>query len=345
MTIRKKIQHHYTKVHLRQSNRLVRFLQDWHALLTANISVRHSLQVLTEATSFSTRHYATLIYQAIERGELLSNALERINTLKPEHLAMIESNIHSANLVTGISLVLNDMDLASSMKDRLLKIISYPCFMLATGLTVVLALKLLMFPKLQQLYSQFGASLPAYSQHYIQFSTWLLKAIPITTLAAILCHLFLRQLQPKLIQRYLPTWLSHYRISRWTHIMASLLNSHISLNRSIKLANRSLQHRHLINLFSHMEKKLHAGERFSKLVAPIRYLPSFTKRLIFLGENQGDLANSFRQASQLTNEQMQRRIQHITKYLSPCLTLLIAGYVGGLVIAIYLPIVNMSHLF
>jgi general secretion pathway protein F len=232
--------------------------------------------------------------------------------------------------------------------------VAYPVFVLCFGFVTVTVLLTVVMPKLFSMLTEMATTLPLPTVILLRVSGFIqVYWIPLVIgLAGAVAGLrwFLRS--PRGAEKWdglklgLPVLGGVYRaaaLSRFARTLGTLTRSGVSLLPALKIVENTIGNRVLGKLIAQVAEETRGGD---SLATPLRKLGIFPKtvvQMISVGEESGTLADMLLKVADIEERHMRARTKTLISLLAPALILVVGALVGFMVIALLLPIFNMSQ--
>ncbi|QPR29298.1 type II secretion system F family protein [Edwardsiella hoshinae] len=296
------------------------------------------------------------LHQAITEGLSFSQALRAHHHVFPalygRSLAAAEQ---SGELAAVCRQLAQHQRQALALRQRLLRALRYPLFLLTVALLITLAMLVTLLPQFAQLYASLNAPLPWLTQRLLALgaglqSHWLGllgSAGALALLSAGMARHYaatLRRLLQRLALR-LPGYgplLRDTTLAQLFHTLALLLHAGIALPQALTACRHALRLEVYRRALHHAVLHLRQGELLSATLAERRLFPAQCHQLIRQGEASGRLALLCTHLGEYYRQQAQRRGETLTTLVEPAMLLLCAALIALLVLALYLPILHLG---
>jgi type II secretory pathway component PulF len=116
----------------------------------------------------------------------------------------------------------------------------------------------------------------------------------------------------------------------------------VPLADGLATANLVIGHPKLRKQLDNLRSKLVAGGLLRQLIEQVEALPLATRRLLLAAERSGDLDSAFGSLAQDMTDEVERQSSRLLAFLQPLLIVIMATLVGGLLMAILIPILTLS---
>ncbi|MFJ4393807.1 type II secretion system F family protein [Pseudomonas sp. NPDC089396] len=236
------------------------------------------------------------------------------------------------------------------------KAMLYPLLLLLTGLGVSAILLLEVIPRFQSLFAGFDAGLPAFTQWVIDLSTGLGRHAPLLLITSVaLClgvNALYRQHAPSRlwISRQvlrLPVFgrlIGQAALARFARSLGTAYAAGVPLLDALGTVagacGGDLQQQAVLRLRQGMAN----GQGLHQAMAAEAMFPPLLIQLTAIGESSGTLDQMLDKAASHYEEQVSQALEQLTSLLEPAIVAILGVLVGGLVVAMYLPIFQMGSL-
>ncbi len=236
------------------------------------------------------------------------------------------------------------------------KAMIYPLLLLLTGLGVSAILLLEVIPKFESMFSGMGAALPAFTQWVIDLSTGLSRFAPLLLMMGLVLGFAMRQLY----RQHAPArlWISRRvlglpvfgkllgqaALARFARSLATSYTAGVPLLDALgtvaRVSGGDLHEQAVLRLRQGMAN----GQGLHQAMAAEPLFPPLLVQLTAIGESSGTLDQMLEKAASHYEEQVSQALDQLTSLLEPAIVLVLGLLVGGLVVAMYLPIFQLGSL-
>jgi general secretion pathway protein F len=240
------------------------------------------------------------------------------------------------------------------LRGEVMAAVAYPVFVLCFGFVTVTVLLTVVMPKLFSMLTEMATTLPLSTLILLRVSGFIQDYwIPIvvgTAGAMAGLRWFLRSRRGAEwwdgVKLALPVLGGVYRaaaLSRFARTLGTLARSGVSLLPALKIVENTIGNLVLGKLIAQVAEETRGGD---SLAAPLRKLGIFPKtvvQMISVGEESGLLPEMLLKVADIEERHMRARTKTLISLLAPALILVVGALVGFMVIALLLPIFNMSQ--
>jgi len=332
--------------------------RQWAALLRAGVSLVPALQMLERSAPTPT--LATLMHavrQDVEAGLALSQALVK----HPRHfsslyVSMVQAGEAAGILDTLMERLAHTLEKNDALRARVRSALTYPSVVIAIALAVLALILLQVVPVFEDVFRAFGAELPWSTQLVLALSRTLhTHALWLAVLVLAVGSLAYRQWQRPLWQRQwhrrllaLP-WVGDLLrtavVARWAHTLSALLGAGVPLVEALPTAGQACAHPVYTRVCEHLQRRVAQGGRLSEGMGHTGRFPDMLVQLCATGEDTGTLESLLARAAELMEQELDARVSALSSLLEPLIIVVLGGAIGGILVAMYLPIFRLGQVF
>ena len=245
---------------------------------------------------------------------------------------------------------------AHALKRQIRAALFYPSIILMVAAAVLSLLLMFVVPSFEQIFSSFGAQLPWLTQTVIDISHhWFSWMSALLFIASGVRLLFKHQIQshPQLQHRVDALWLhapligrfiQQTCIARWTRTLATLFGAGIPLIQAISHLENITGNSLYQKATRHIHDQLLQGIALSQAITqhPLLFTPMLMQ-MSAIGEESGELDHMLGQVATHAENEVEQTVTYLSKLVEPAIMVILGVLVGGLVMALYLPIFEMGQ--
>jgi type IV pilus assembly protein PilC len=232
--------------------------------------------------------------------------------------------------------------------------LGYPLFMMASGVAITIFLMSFVLPKFARIYEQRQASLPAPTKFLLGISEFLTTQYlwygPVTLFLLIATIIWVkRPLGRRMldwIRLHIPgvrTMYTHLYVTRVTRTMATLLSAGVNVLDVIDICRGVTGNVYYDDLWDSMEQGVREGRQISDAVFKTTLVPPNVASMMAAGERSGQLPEVMAKISDFSQEELDGSVSKVTTYIEPIMIVFMGIVIGGVAMALLLPIFNMGR--
>ncbi len=334
------------------------FTRQLSTIVNAGLPLLQGLDILAEQTEDP--RFAKVIDQIgtdVEGGDSFSDALRRHPRVYSDlYVSMVRSGEASGNL-DGVLLQLADyMESMEELKRRIRSAMTYPVVALSMILLIAAGLIIWVVPQFAEIFAGFGQDLPLPTQMLIDVSNILRSIYALMIVGVgVMIVLAIRLYGQTKTGRYnldsialrLPVFgklLRKVAISRFTRTLSTLTKSGVAILSALEIAERTAGNEVFARTIRQAGEAVRKGETLAEPLARSGEYPSMVTRMIGVGEKTGALEQMLSKISDFYDSEVRAAVDGLTSLIEPILIMMMGIIVGGIVIALFMPILQLSSL-
>lgn len=336
---------------------VVNFTRQLSTMVGAGLPLAKSLSVLLQQSSQAFGQVVAGILQEVEGGAQFAAALEKY----PKAFSNLYIQLVKAGEVGGmLDVILNrladNLEKQKEFKSKTKGALIYPAIVMIAMMVIAFIMMAFVIPKLTSMYADFGAQLPFPTLILISISNFFAKFwIPILLLAVVavimvrkwkktpngerfFSKLMVRMpLIGKLVQKTL--------LTEFIRTMSLLLSAGIPLIQALEVVGDGVENVLYRESFIRAKAKIEKGTPFSEALAMEEQFPPILYQMVAVGEETGKLDEILLKLSEYYESETEQAVKNLTAAIEPLIMIILGIGVGFLVIAIILPIYNLTSQF
>jgi len=333
------------------------FIQELAVLLKANIPLMTALELLQSQYPLKIQKIIIAIKKNISDGLTLSQALKK----HPKYfddltIHIIKAGEASAALPQILGNIAGYQEKIALLKTRLKKALFYPLTVLFIAMIITIGLLVFIVPQFESLFESMGAQLPLVTRIVLSLAGFIKTKglLLITIIFLLILILFLtKKYFPKFSEILSYLFLSlpilgkiYQKIlfSRFSHTLAILLNARIPLTEALKISSNIISHQKYEKSIIQAREDIIKGDGLSHALGKSQLFPLIFIQFIHIGEQSGNLSDMLTKLAERYETESDHIIQTLTLLLEPAIMLILGILIGGLVIAMYLPVFELGKI-
>lgn len=334
---------------------LVYIFRNLSTLLSNGLSLARALETLREEKSL--KRYRSLfesLARHVANGSALSTAMrEWPDSFSELTINQIRIGERSGSLSETVTRIAQQLENGANIRATIVKKLSYPCLLATAGAGAMTFMLLYVVPTFESMYSESGAELPAITQVLIEVGRLLstyggLIAVGLFVMVAALIatwkqpagRLFLEQIAYRI--PVLDSWLRSIALLQFTDVLGNLMESGFNLADALPHTTRAVSSQVVRSSIEQLQAAILRGERFSReLEKRADIFPPVVTQLVIIGERTGTLPRATRHIREHLRREVDRYTGLLTGAIEPVMTMGLAVSIGGILLAVYLPMFDM----
>ncbi|EJN02846.1 type II secretion system F family protein [Herbaspirillum sp. YR522] len=330
------------------------FLRQLATMLQAGLPLLQALDIATDDGRGEMAPLLQAIRADVAAGESLHAALAR----HPRQFEPLVCNlVRAAELAGMLDSMLDRIALyrekSLALRGKIRAALAYPCAVLAAAMVVTVVIMLWVVPSFEEMFRNFGAELPWPTRVVVTLSRGLarhwLPLLGALVLAGVGARLLLRR--PGVRQAWQRASLSlplaggllrRAAIARWSRTFGTLFGAGIVVVDALESAAGSAGNIVFAEASLAMRRAVGHGTTLHAAMRDSGVFPEMTVQMVAVGEQSGALDAMLARVAELAEREVDDAVNALTSLMEPIIMAVLGILIGGLVVAMYLPIFNMG---
>ena len=334
------------------------FCRQFVSILRAGVSVASVLAMLGQQTSNKKLRAAIREMQAdVEKGESLATSMHRHPKIFPAILVnMVSAGEASGNLEESFRQMELYFERSKRTKSKVTSAMIYPCVLIVVMIVVLIVMMTKIIPNFLKTFEDVDAELPKITLgvmavcEWFKFWWW----VPLLVLAALIVGgvLFHRTNKGK----HFFGWLARKTpvvgnltvktaCATFCRTMEVLIGSGLTLTDSMDLAASNMGNIYYLEAIRDARALVAEGTPLRESLVRTGIFPAMVSNLVGVGEETGDLQSMMGKVADYYDEEVDEATKKLLNLMEPAIIIVMAVFVVIIVLAIYLPMINMTKAF
>jgi type IV pilus assembly protein PilC len=334
---------------------VVIFARIFATMINAGLPLIQCLELLAQQEQNKT--FAKIISEIkedIEGGSTLSDALKKYPKVFDDLFVNLVAAGESGGILDVILQRLSSyMEKAMKLKSKVKGAMTYPASVLVISVGVVSLLLIKVIPVFQKMFEGMGGELPAPTQFLVNLSEWAQKyfvvAIVVVVVAIFAFKRFYATEKGTLIIDNLilksPVFgplLKKVAVAKFTRTMSTMMSSGVPILDGLAIVSKTAGNKIIENALMKVRKSISEGKTIAEPLTEAGIFPAMVVQMIAVGEATGALDSMLAKIADFYDDEVDAAVDAMTALLEPFMMVFLGGVVGGMIIAMYLPIFKMA---
>lgn len=334
------------------------FCRQFVSILRAGVSVASVLSMLGQQTGNKKLRAAIREMQAdVEKGEALATSMRRHPKIFPAILVnMVSAGESSGNLEESFRQMELYFDRSKRTKSKVTSAMIYPCVLIVVMIVVLIVMMTKIIPNFLKTFEDMDAELPKLTQGVMAVCEWFESWwwVPLLVLLALIVGgvLFHRTNKGK----HFFGWLARKTpvvgnltvktaCATFCRTMEVLIGSGLTLTDSMDLAASNMGNIYYLEAIRDARGMVAEGTPLRESLVRTGIFPPMVSNLVGVGEETGDLQSMMGKVADYYDEEVDEATKKLLNLMEPAIIIFMAVFVVIIVLAIYLPMINMTKAF
>lgn len=326
-------------------------------MLSAGVSLIQTIDMIAQGHAKSSmRKMLTEVADEVKAGNPLSAALRK----QPDHFDdlycdLVETGEHSGALETIYDRIATYKEKAEALKSKIKKAMFYPIAVVVVAFIVTTILLVFVVPQFQEIFSSFGAELPAFTLFVLAISQFVQDyGIFIGIAMAVAGFMFARAHKKSIKVRdgvdrkilkapVIGEILKKASIARFTRTLSTTFAAGVPLIGALDSAAGAAGNAVFRDAILFVKKEVSGGMQMNTAMRATGVFPDMVTQMIAIGEESGAVDEMLSKIATIYEAEVDDMVDGLTSLLEPMIMAVLGVVIGGLIIAMYLPIFQMGN--
>lgn len=333
------------------------FTRQLATMMKAGVPLIQSFDIVADGLENPTlRELVLEIKNDVAAGNNFAGALRK----HPQHFDdlfcnLVDSGEKSGALETMLARVANYLEKTELLKKKVKKAMSYPIAVVAVAFIVTTILLIKVVPSFDAMFSNFGAELPALTQFVVKLSEWMQEywLIVVISIAATI-YIFK---EAKTRSEAFRDWLDRFvlkipivgdiidksAIARFGRVLSTTFSAGVPLVDALDSVAGATGNVVYRNAVFKIRDEVSSGTQLQFSMKASGVFPSMAVQMVAIGEESGALDAMLDKVASHFEDEVDDLVDNMTSLMEPIIMSVLGVLVGGLIVAMYLPIFQMGQ--
>jgi len=333
---------------------LVIFTRQLATMVGAGLSLLESLEVLgDQAESQGMKLTCQTLVSEVRSGSDLSAAMERCpKVFNHLYVSMVKAGEISGQMDIILNRLADYQEASEELSREIKSAMTYPVISMVLVLGITAFLMLGVVPTFKDVFESLDADLPSITLFVLAVSDFL-RAHFYATIGGLVAAFigfkaFKKTERGRLlvdnINLRLPVFgplFTKVSLARFSRTFSTLIRSGVPIMSTLDIVANTAGNRVVANAVLHSRESVRNGNLLSEPLSQVKVFPPMVVRMIAIGEKTGALETLLEKIAEFYDSQVRAQVKALTSMIEPLLITFMGGIVGGVVMAIFAPILDM----
>ena len=334
---------------------VVVFARIFSTMINAGLPLIQCLELLAaQEQNKAFKEIITAIKTDIEGGATLSDSLKKYPKIFDELFVNLVAAGESGGILDVILQRLsNYMEKAMKLKSKVKGAMTYPASVLVISFGVVALLLLKVIPVFQKMFASMGGEMPGPTQFLVNASEfmqnyWMFMAGGMVALFIAFKRFRSTEKGNYIIDSLIlksPVFgplLKKVAVAKFTRTMSTMMSSGVPILEGLTIVSKTAGNVIIERALIETKKSISEGRTIAEPLAETDIFPPMVVQMIAVGEATGALDTMLAKIADFYDDEVDAAVDAMTALLEPFMMVFLGGVVGGMIIAMYLPIFKMA---
>ncbi|MCI5131219.1 MAG: type II secretion system F family protein [Candidatus Electrothrix sp. EH2] len=334
---------------------VVIFTRQMSTMIDAGLPLVQSLQILSKQQENPTFKRALLeIVNDVETGTTLADGMRKHpKCFDPLFANMIEAGEVGGILDTILGRLAQFKEKSMALQKKIKGAMTYPVICLFISILILAVILIFVIPVFQEMFDSMGGALPTPTQIVVDMSEFA-KAnfIYIIAFFFVLSFIFKKVYATEKGKLKIDGLLLHapvagvlirkVAVAKFTRTLSTMLESGVPILDALQVVAKTAGNKVIEQAVFHVADSIAEGRPIAEPLEESGVFPNMVVQMINVGESVGALDAMLSKIADFYDEEVDQAVENLTAMIEPFMMVFLGGMIGGLVVAMYLPIFTMA---
>lgn len=333
------------------------FTRQLATMMKAGVPLVQSFEIVAEGLENPAMRDVVLgLKGEVEGGNTFAGALRKY----PQHFdrlfcSLVESGEQSGALESMLDRVAVYKEKSEVLKQKIKKALKYPMTVIVVAIGVTILLMVKVVPVFQDLFSSFGADLPAFTKLVVNMSKWMQNYWFwfLLTLGALVYGFMEAKKRSKKFREFLDRTVLKLPIfgdliyksivARFSRTLATTFAAGVPLIDALESTAGATNNVVFERAVMDIRENVASGQQLQFAMRQTKLFPSMAIQMVAIGEESGALDSMLDKVATYFESEVDNAVDGLTSMMEPIIMVILGVLVGGLVIAMYMPIFQIGN--
>lgn len=334
---------------------LVIFTRQLSTMINAGLPLVQGLQILEKQQDNPTfKEELTVIRRDVESGSTLADAMRKHKkTFDDLFTNMIEAAETGGILDIILNRLASFMEKAMALRKKIKGALTYPAICLIISLLILVIILVFVVPVFQSMFEGFGHALPLPTQIVVNMSEFFKEYfLYIFIFFAFTIFIFKKYYNTEKGQKFIDKIILHapifgpmlrkVAVAKFTRTLSTMLGAGVPILEALQVVAKTAGNKVIEEAVFRVADAIAEGRPIAEPLEETGVFPNMVVQMINVGESVGALDSMLEKIADFYEEEVDQAVENLTSMIEPFMMVFLGGMIGGIVVAMYLPIFKLS---
>lgn len=334
---------------------IVVFTRQLSTMIDAGLPLVQCLEILAKQQSNPSLKRVLLdVQNDVEAGTTFADSMRKHPKVFDNlYSNMIEAGETGGILDTILSRLATFMEKSMALKKKIKGAMTYPTICLAISILILGIILIFVIPVFEEMFISFGSALPAPTQIVIAMSNFAKSNIIFVILGVAFVTFIIKKIystekgrlridQLLLQSPVVGLLLRKVAVAKFTRTLSTMLQSGVPILEALNVVARTSGNKVIERAVFRVSDAIAEGRPIAEPLNESGVFPNMVVQMINVGESVGALDTMLEKIADFYDEEVDQAVSNLTAMIEPFMMVFLGGMIGGLVVAMYLPIFKIA---
>lgn len=334
---------------------VVIFTRQLSTMIDAGLPLVQGLEILEKQQDNPTfKKVLNSIRTDVESGSTLADSMRKHPKVFDSLFSnMIEAGETGGILDTILSRLAVFMEKSMALKKKIKGAMTYPTICLAISILILAVILIFVVPVFETMFEDFGSTLPLPTLFLVNLSNlvkdyFIFLIIAFVIIVMIFKKIYNTEKGRLIIDRYAlksPVFgilLKKVAVAKFTRTLSTMLHSGVPILEALQVVAKTSGNKVIENAVFRVADSIAEGRPIAEPLEESGVFPNMVVQMINVGESVGALDTMLEKIADFYDQEVDQAVENLTAMIEPFMMVFLGGMIGGIVVAMYLPIFKIG---
>ena len=330
------------------------FAQQFAGLIQAGLPLMRALALLAEQTPNRRLASAlTAVQVDIESGSSFSTALAaHPNVFPPLMVSLVSVGETGGFLADSLEAISRSYQADVKLQQKIRSAMTYPIIVLVIAVVGVIAMITFVVPVFENMFASMGGELPLPTQMLVTLSHNMVWILPLLIVVAVAGWIWYQRVKHtdrfrgvvdpfRLRMPVFGSLVTKIAVARFARNLSMMLGAGVPLMQALDLVGRAANNKAIEDALRSVRESVRLGRSFSAPLARAAVFPPMVSQMVSVGEESGSLPDMLENIAAMYEAEVDAASEQLTSMIEPIMMTVLGLLIGGMVVALYMPMFTM----
>ena len=341
-----------------KSKDLAIFSRQFATMLSSGLPILRCLSILSEQTE--SRRLGELLVELrdeVEKGDSLSDSLAKHKEFPPIMVSMVRAGEVGGFLDTTMIEIADSLEADVRLRGKIKSALTYPIAVAVIAVLIVTGMLIFVVPVFSGLFEAFGGDLPLPTQLLVNLSNLVKNPMFFIPFLVVIIGTTLwyrkNKYSPKVrevvdpMKFRIPVFgalMQKVALARFTRNFSTLMHAGVPILSTLDIVGETAGNIVITRAVRDVKESVRQGTGIARPLSDHPVFPEMVVQMIAVGEDTGALDAMLRKIADFYDQEVEATTEQLMSLIEPFMIVILGGVVGGMIIAMYLPIFKIFEL-
>ncbi len=326
-------------------------------MITSGLSLLRSLTIITDQTaSKELKRILGSVSREVESGSSLSDAIGRHSQVFPPiMISLIRAGETGGFLDNALLSVAKNFENEVKLRQTIKSAMTYPVIVFFMAILAVIAMLVFIVPIFKKMFEGYGSELPLPTQILVWLSSIMWWLLPLLIVVLVVFSVWWnKNKNTEQVRKAVDPWklkipvfgnlFKKIAIARFSRNFSAMMAAGVPILQALKIVGETSGNWVIEDALRDVAESVRQGRTVAEPLASKPVFPSMVTQMISVGEDAGALEQMLEKIADFYDDEVTAATEQLTAAIEPLMIAFLGLVVGGMIVALYLPIFNVFTL-